>query len=65
MNETIQLRWVGKWVPAPELGEGILKRGKVLQYRGRPTTPSGSTNLEYWGPWREVPMVEEGEGDKE
>jgi len=47
---TMQLRFVTGYIPAPELGQGIIKAARVLQQRFE--KPSGGSV------WVEVPFVE-------
>lgn len=52
-----ELRFIERSIPAPEYGDNIAKRGKILQYR----TDYGliGTTSRFWNKWVDVPFIEE------
>lgn len=54
----VELRFVERSVPAPELGESIGKIARILQMRkkGRVELQQGGVS-EYWTEWRDVPLA--------
>lgn len=53
----IELRFVKRSIPAPELGENIDKPGKVLQQRR--LICDHYLRTAHWSEWEDVPLVEE------
>ena len=59
----IELRWVWRDEPAPELGPDIARRVKVLQYRYQGDWYEfGTGKRRDWSEWQDVPTASEGRG---